>query len=123
MTASAHVLYLLHAEVPVGRVRHYLGITRADRLPQRLNEHAQRRGSRLTAELARRNRRLLLAQLWQAATPELERRMKARGHYDQHCPVCRHKTPDAALGTVPCPDFTDVHRSPLLIALGRLVDE
>lgn len=114
-----HVIYLLHAPRPIGKVRHYLGITRHDRLAKRLREHAHQRGSSLTAQLAARNRELLLARVWENASWEEERRMKQAGHYARLCPICPQMDPEQALMSIPCPDFAQLHTLGAYVALGN----
>lgn len=111
-------LYLLCAERPLGRVRHYLGITRTERLAQRLREHAHRRGSSLTAALARRNDTLELVRLWHGASWDQERRIKRRGHYRRLCPVCQGASRDSAIQRIPCPDLEDLAQAPENVGLG-----
>lgn len=106
------VIYLLHADVPAGRSRHYLGVTRADRLRDRLHEHTHRRGASLTAELARRNSVLILARLWSDASWDLERRLKNQGNHKRLCPVCLKADPSAGLAVLSCPDLKEVEQDP-----------
>lgn len=110
-------VYLLCYAVPIGRVRHYVGITRQDRLAARLREHALRRGSRLTAALASRNTSLELAKTWEAANWLLEREIKGRGSYPRICPICRNNDRTLALATVPCPPITAVEHDPMHLSL------
>lgn len=112
-------IYLLHAHRPVGRVRHYLGITRTDRLALRLREHAHRRGSSLTAQLATLNDELLLARTWVGVDWAVERRMKRAGHYARLCPICRHMDPEQAILRVPCPDLAKLRTLDEYVALGN----
>lgn len=109
MTDDApYTIYLLHFERPIGRVRHYLGITRTDRLAARLREHAHRRGAALTAALAGRNHEMIVAGTWDARSFADERRMKDRGKYSRLCGVCRGDVQDDDLLRVPCPDLPDL---------------
>lgn len=117
-SGSPLTVYLLHAPVGIGRTKHYLGITRTERLAARLREHAMRRGSSLTAALAARNDHLLLARTWAVGSYADERRLKNRGHYQKLCPVCRQGTADAALLSIPCPDLTALDECPENIGLG-----
>lgn len=111
-------IYLLHAHRPVRNARHYLGITRTDRLAKRVREHAHRRGSSLTAQLAAINDELLLARTWQDVSWEEERRMKQAGHYARLCPICPKMDAEQAILRIPCPDLAQLRTLGEYVALG-----
>lgn len=123
MTDAPFVIYLLCFEHPLGAKRHYLGSTTPGRLAARLREHAMRRGSRFTAALAARNHTLELARTWPAETRERERQIKRQGGYYKHCPLCQSGDRSRALLSVPCPPLIDLHRDPLALQLGPVLDE
>lgn len=87
--SPAYVVYLLHFDRPIGKARHYIGITRVDRFEKRLREHANGRGSRLTSAAIKRGVRLYLAHLWSSCDPNLERRIKRRAPAKHYCSYCR----------------------------------
>jgi len=85
---SDFTIYLLHYDHKLGRVHHYLGITRSERLQTRLDEHASKVGSRLTHQLASLNQRFYVARLWTNASPALEKRLKASANLKRSCKIC-----------------------------------
>lgn len=82
------MIYLIHFEPPIGRTNHYLGVTREDRLPERLREHALGNGATLIRVAVKTGRRLWLARTFPGAGPELEQTMKRHGHFKMMCPLC-----------------------------------
>lgn len=88
LPAAAFTLYLLHFEPQVGRCRHYLGLTRTPRLARRLAEHMAGRGARLTTRAIEAGAAVSLVRLWTADDPQEEQRLKRRGHFRRHCPLC-----------------------------------
>lgn len=113
-----NTIYLLHFPNALGRVRHYLGITRTDRLAMRLREHAHRRGAALTAALASVNTEFVIAWTMAPATYADERRLKDRGHYSKLCPVCRSGSIDHEMMRVACPDLPDLGDAAEHVGLG-----
>lgn len=95
------VLYLLHIEPPYKHAGHYLGITRADRIAERLAEHGRGQGSSLTAAALHAGCSLRLVRLWQGASYEEERRRKHAGHLPLYCPVCAGSLPDVECWSYP----------------------
>lgn len=82
-------IYLLHFDRNVGQARHYLGITRADRLDERLAEHCGEHAASLTSRAAQQQIPFTLVRTWPAETYADERRMKRAGHLRERCPICR----------------------------------
>ncbi len=82
-------VYLIHFSEPIGsarhRAQHYIGW--AVDVEARLQEHLAGRGARILAYVAAAGITGEVARTW-AGTRELERRLKASGHYQRHCPVC-----------------------------------
>lgn len=85
---SPFVVYTLHLAAPIGRARHYTGITRRDRLMKRMQEHGHGRGASLTAKAAARDIAMYLVDLIPADSPAQERTIKNRGHAALRCPIC-----------------------------------
>lgn len=84
------IVYLLHLASPVGRARHYTGITRKDRLPERLREHGHGRGASLTRKAAERHIAMFLASCVSVNHPSEEKTIKQRGHAKNRCLICRN---------------------------------
>ena len=96
-----YTIYLLHADPPAGRIRHYVGITRKGRLARRLAEHASGRGSTTTARMLRAGSTLTLAAALIVNDPRAERQIKMRGHFRRWCPICSGCHRDPRLATYP----------------------
>jgi predicted GIY-YIG superfamily endonuclease len=73
---KAGTVYLLHYAEPLGVVQHYLGWT--TNLPQRLQNHANGRGSATTARFHAAGIPFALARIW-TGTRQLERQLKKTG--------------------------------------------
>lgn len=86
-------IYLIHFDAPDIRARHYLGITKTDRVERRWQEHAAGRGASLTRRVALTGTPLQIARLWHPADYGLERRLKQRGHAAELCPICHGADP------------------------------
>jgi predicted GIY-YIG superfamily endonuclease len=84
------VVYLIHLSAPVGRARHYTGITRRDRLIARLREHGHGRGASLTAKAVERGIPMFLASSVSVNHPSEEKLIKRRGHAKSRCLICRN---------------------------------
>jgi hypothetical protein len=86
-------VYLLHAQAPLGgegrsSARHYVGYCDFETLLQRLAQHANGQGARITRAFIEKGE-LWCVRVWPEGTHRLERRMKQRGHISDYCPVCR----------------------------------
>lgn len=103
------IVYLLHFERPVGRSSHYIGFTTPHRLTQRLIEHQQGFGARLTRLACNRKIGFTCVRVWPEATFEKERQLKRSGHHDQKCPICR---PDVKAAT---PSLDQAHYPPVFV--------
>lgn len=88
------VVYLLHFNPPLGRHRHYLGITRADTLKNRLDRHQALRGARLTRRALTHGCYVYLVRTWLSETPALETELKKIHDFRRLCPYC---TPGIAI--------------------------
>lgn len=85
------VCYLLHFERPLGRARHYLGITRTDQLQRRLRDHATGNGARLTRAAVQRGVKIGVVRIFRRQSWEAERLLKRRGNLHRLCPVCQDR--------------------------------
>lgn len=81
-------IYLLHFDRPIGRSQHYVGITKADRLPERLKEHSRRQGASLTSRALAAGAEISVARVYWTDDPREERRIKRAGHLSARCPLC-----------------------------------
>lgn len=86
---TALVVYLLHFDRPMGRIQHYIGLTRRDRLGLRMFEHCGEHASAITSRATRLANPFTLAAVFPAESAADERRIKKAGHYNERCPVCR----------------------------------
>lgn len=84
------VVYILHADKPLGRARHYIGITRTNRLRQRMREHASGRGSAITRAMLMQGSTLYVARVIPIDDPYQERALKISGHHERKCPICQN---------------------------------
>lgn len=87
---TPYVVYLIHLAAPIGRARHYTGITRRERLPDRMREHGHGRGAVLTAKAAAKGIPMYLASSVGVNHPSEERTIKRRGHAKSRCLICRN---------------------------------
>lgn len=84
-------VYLLHFSAPISpnhTTQHYLGW--APDLDERIREHRQGKGSRLTKVAVERRIGFRLAEVWQG-NRSLERRLKAYKNAPRLCPICQRK--------------------------------
>lgn len=83
--------YLLHFDSKVAGVQHYLGFSK--NIGARFKQHLQGDGN--GAELTRRavaaGVKFSVVRIWAHATPEDEKRLKAKKNLPRLCPVC-HET-------------------------------
>lgn len=83
-------VYLIHFDEPWFHAQHYLGAT--ENLPQRMQQHHQRGGSKLIQAINELGIGWTLAQLWimQGTTNQWtqERHAKAWKCAPRHCPIC-----------------------------------
>ena len=85
---SRGLVYTLHLWPPIAHAKHYTGTARdAERLPERLTEHALGRGARLTQVQVERGGSWVLAQAEPGGRAE-ERRLKQHGAA-RRCDVCK----------------------------------
>lgn len=89
MKQPMFTIYLLHFDRPMGRIKHYLGITRAASLGRRAHDHQGTNASQVTARAARAGIGFTLAKTIPAESHSDERRLKKAGHFDKWCPICR----------------------------------
>ena len=89
MTDKPYIVYVLHFDRPVGPARHYIGITRRERLAQRMHDHQGTSASWLTAKAAKLGIGFTLAKTFDAESHADEQRIKRAGHFDKICPICR----------------------------------
>lgn len=86
--------YLLHFEAPIapGRhtTQHYLGYT-SRRLRERIKEHRDGRGARLTQVAIERGITFTVVRTWRDTNRGDERRLKNRKEGPMLCPVCQGK--------------------------------
>ena len=92
--------YLLHFSKPyigtrrnpnakrVQVVSHYLGYAKRDPY-ERITQHQQGQGARLTQVAVNAGIELIPAQIWMSATRKDERKFKNRKNAAQLCPVCQ----------------------------------
>jgi hypothetical protein len=81
-------IYLIHFTQTAAGPIHYVGSTPTRRLEIRLRQHATGTGANATAKAVDRGAVLWLARRWQSQSRELERRLKANGHFRKLCPIC-----------------------------------
>lgn len=112
-----YTVYILHFPTPLYRVRHYCGITRANRFAERMHEHAHRRGARLTAALARVNSHFIVSWTMDTLDPMDERAIKISGGYNKRCCVCSGVKSRGPRLVVVCPPLDEVKDSPLNISV------
>ena len=102
---SRGLVYTLHLWPPLAHAKHYTGTARrAERLPERLTEHALGRGARLTQVQVERGGSWVLAQA-EPGGADRERRLKQHGAA-RRCEVCKavegyqagELSPEQALG-------------------------
>lgn len=85
---SRGLVYTLHLWPPLAHAKHYTGTARdAERLPERLTEHALGRGARLTQVQVERGGSWVLAQT-EPGGRDRERSLKQRGAA-RRCEVCK----------------------------------
>lgn len=89
LARSPLVVYQLHFERPVGRCRHYVGSTMEHLLHRRLQAHANARGALLTQRAARMHVRMVCVDVTGILSRADEHRIKAAGHYERRCGICR----------------------------------
>lgn len=65
-----------------------MGQCKTERLPVRMDEHRRGAGAAITRAAAERGIGFYLVRLWPGQGISLERRLKIRGHFNRHCPVC-----------------------------------
>jgi hypothetical protein len=99
------MIYLLHAELPVGgtgsnSARHYLGYSPTlASLRQRIRLHRSGRGARLTRAMMRKSgQRLLLANVWEGDRSH-ERLLKSLANLPRQCPLCNPKALGGSVNT------------------------
>ena len=83
------LVYLLHFERPLSHARHYIGSTPEHGLARRMQEHANGRGAKLTAAVARAKIPMTLARLWYSPDRRLETDLKAKRNSKILCPICQ----------------------------------
>lgn len=87
-------VYLLHFSEPICPERHttqhYLGSTMLP-LEDRLTEHANGRGARLTQVAAERGITFQVARTWEGGWVE-EQKLKRQHNGPRLCPICNHKS-------------------------------
>lgn len=81
-------VYLLHFDQETGGKRHYCGFTADKNLLDRLDAHRRGRGANLTRRATASGAGFTLAHVWHGAGPDLERKLKQRGHLKQWCRLC-----------------------------------
>lgn len=84
--ANPGTVYLLHFDRAYKHAGHYVGFTKGD-VSERLTEHANGTGARLTQVASRAGITFVLARTWKGGRKE-ERRLKAKGGASRMCPIC-----------------------------------
>lgn len=82
-------VYLLHFKTPLHGKRHYLGVTSAERITARMQEHSNGRGAVFTRRMMQVSDGFYLARLWIGEGYDLEAKIKRTGHLSSYCPICR----------------------------------
>ena len=82
------VVYLLHFSRPLKHARHYLGFTKQE-LAQRIKDHQEGRGSRLTQVAVAEGIELWLVRVWADKGRDFERYLKNLKNVPRLCPLCR----------------------------------
>jgi predicted GIY-YIG superfamily endonuclease len=85
------MVYLLHFENPISdshTCQHYIGST--GNIEQRLKEHRQGKGARLTQVASERGINFILAWVWEGDKKK-ERKLKNRKNAPKLCPFCRKR--------------------------------
>lgn len=89
-----YTVYMLHWHNDGLDPHHYVGITVADRLTDRMREHASGRGANLTARLAAEGQPFDLAKIWYTNNPQTENSIHNLGAcLKLFCPVCQGQKP------------------------------
>lgn len=79
-------VYLIHFEPAYKHARHYLGF--AEDVSSRYYAHIHGQGARLTQVASEWGCELILAQVWNDGTRQLERQLKKRHNAPSLCPIC-----------------------------------
>lgn len=90
---TTFIIYLLHFEQRVGRIQHYIGITRADQMTRRMRAHANGYGCATTRRAFKASVPMRLARTWKVESRSAERSIKDRGHAFTMCPICSPELP------------------------------
>ena len=79
-------IYLIHFDPPYKHARHYIGFT-TNGVENRMIEHREKRGARLTQVAVGAGCQLLLVRTWQGGRNE-ERLLKNQKNTPRLCPLC-----------------------------------
>lgn len=79
-------VYLIHLDRPLAHARHYMG--QSDSVEDRLRQHRDGHGAALLREARRRGIRWRVVRYWRGVGRDFERRLKARYHNKELCPLC-----------------------------------
>lgn len=82
-------VYLLHFAKALNGKQHYLGVTSAERISARMQEHSNGRGAAFTRRMMQVSEGFYLARLWIGEGYALEAKIKRTGHLSSYCPICR----------------------------------
>ena len=80
-------VYLLHFDRPYKHAAHYCGYTKQD-IEDRLEEHANGTGARLTQVIRAAGIGFQLARVWRGQGRKFERRLKNTKSVRDYCPLC-----------------------------------
>lgn len=102
---SQFTIYFLHFENGLFNRHHYVGITRSERITDRLREHSRGHGSHITRALVRINETFTVAKLLHHQTYDDEKTIKRLGHYWKHCTLCNEKLHSKPICEITCADL------------------
>lgn len=99
------MIYLIHSSVTIGGsgragARHYVGLTKEERLNTRMMEHLSGRSKvGVIKAFLENGGALTLVRTWPDGGPALEKYLKKSGHFSDLCPICRQESGKAPIRT------------------------
>lgn len=83
--------YLIHADVKLHNIQHYIGWTTHKNVWRRLEDHRAGRGSRLTKAFVNKKITFRIVRIWPNGNKSLERDLKDHHKAKDLCPICNSK--------------------------------
>ena len=84
-------VYVIHFEPSFKHARHYVGFTKRTDYMERINEHKEGKGSKLTQAAVKAGCKVQLVVVIEDATRHDERAIKNRKNTPKMCPTCKGK--------------------------------